>query len=127
MKLRLSGQSIRLRLLRSEVAQLIEKGRVQESLFLGPEDSDTLSYALETDARAADMKMRHSNGKIAVLLPYELAKTWADTEQVGLYATMNMEGNRSLDLIVEKDFACLDLSDADNEDTFPNPLVGTTC
>jgi hypothetical protein len=40
---------------------------------------------------------------------------------------MNMEGNRSLDLIVEKDFACLDLSDADNEDTFPNPLVGTTC
>jgi hypothetical protein len=73
------------------------------------------------------MTMRHSNGKIAVLLPYELAKRWADTGQVGLYATMNMEGNRSLDLIVETDFACLDLSDADNEDTFPNPLVGTTC
>lgn len=127
MKLRLSGQSIRLRLLRSEVAQLIEKGCVQELLFLGPEDSDTFSYALETDAQAADMKMRHSNGKIAVLLPFELAKTWADTEQVGLYATMNMEGNRSLDLIVEKDFACLDLSDADNEDTFPNPLVDKTC
>ena len=40
---------------------------------------------------------------------------------------MNMEGNRSLDLIVEKDFACLDLSDADNEDTFPNPNSGAIC
>jgi hypothetical protein len=127
MKLRLSGQSIRLRLLRSEVAQLIDTGCVQESLFLGAESGDTLSYALETDAQAADMEIRHSNGKIAVLLPYELAKIWADTEQVGLYATMNIGGNRSLDLIVEKDFACLDLSDADNEDTFPNPLVDTTC
>lgn len=33
----------------------------------------------------------------------------------------------ALELILEKDFACLDRSDADNHDTFPNPLIGASC
>jgi hypothetical protein len=32
-----------------------------------------------------------------------------------------------LNVIVEKDFACLDLSDAENEDTFQNPELGAAC
>jgi hypothetical protein len=32
-----------------------------------------------------------------------------------------------LDVLIEKDFACLDRNDKENEDTFPNPNVGTTC
>ena len=30
-------------------------------------------------------------------------------------------------LRVEKDFACLDGINADNEDTFPNPNIGMVC
>ena len=33
----------------------------------------------------------------------------------------------TLALLIEKDFACLDGSEADNEDTFPNPNDGTSC
>jgi len=33
----------------------------------------------------------------------------------------------SLALLIEKDFACLDRSEEDNEDTFPNPNTGTKC
>lgn len=33
----------------------------------------------------------------------------------------------ALELILEKDFACLDRSDADNHDTFPNPFIGASC
>lgn len=30
-------------------------------------------------------------------------------------------------LLVEKDFACLDGTNTDNEDTFPNPNIGMVC
>lgn len=33
----------------------------------------------------------------------------------------------SLHLIIEKDFACLNLSDAENFDAFPNPNVNAVC
>jgi hypothetical protein len=46
--------------------------------------------------------------------------------QVGVYTTVDIPPEGLLDLIVEKDFACLDQSDEDNTDTFPNPL-GKIC
>jgi hypothetical protein len=47
--------------------------------------------------------------------------------QIGIYSAVNLGGREMLDVIVEKDFACLDLSDADNHDTFPNPQIGAVC
>ena len=32
-----------------------------------------------------------------------------------------------MDLILEKDFACLDRSNEHNQDTFPNPLTEAIC
>jgi hypothetical protein len=32
-----------------------------------------------------------------------------------------------LSLAIEKDFACLDHNDAENEDTFPNPNLAAAC
>jgi hypothetical protein len=32
-----------------------------------------------------------------------------------------------LTVAIEKDFACLDLSDAENHDTFPNPQIEAAC
>ena len=40
---------------------------------------------------------------------------------------VDLGSNEGPDIIVEKDFACLDLSDADNHDTFPNPQLGAVC
>jgi hypothetical protein len=51
----------------------------------------------------------------------------SDWNQVGIYATVDRGENGTLNLVVEKDFACLDLSDADNLDTFPNPELGAVC
>jgi hypothetical protein len=33
----------------------------------------------------------------------------------------------SLEVVVEKDFACLDRSDEGNSDNFANPLAGAVC
>jgi hypothetical protein len=128
MKLRISGNSIRLRLLRPDVAKLIDGGRVAETLYLGPGALASLTYALETEAGLKETRLRHEPAEIAIILPKEAAATWAaENDQVGIYAKLDIGAHGALDLMVEKDFACLDLSDAENQDTFPNPQMGAAC
>jgi hypothetical protein len=126
MKLRISGNSIRLRVRRSEVAKLTAGERIAETVHLGCSEQAALTYALGTES-ALEVLVRYEGGEILVLLPKDEASTWAGTEQVGIYATVDVGAFGKLDVIVEKDFACLDLSDAENEDTFPNPELGAVC
>jgi hypothetical protein len=127
MKLRITSHSIRMRLLRSEVAKLVEQGRVEETIYFGPDDSSSLRYALTIEDAAAEVHLRYAPSKIEIVLPRISAETWASSEQVGIYASDDVGMHGSVDLIVEKDFACLDLSDADNHDTFSNPQMGAAC
>jgi hypothetical protein len=46
---------------------------------------------------------------------------------VGIAEEIGLGNLGSLGLLIEKDFACLDRSDKDNEDTFPNPNAGKQC
>jgi hypothetical protein len=126
MKLRISGNSIRLRVRRSEVAKLTAGEHIAETVHLGCSEQAALTYALGTESASA-VQVRYESGEILVLLPKDEASTWAGTEQVGIYATVDVGAYGKLDVIVEKDFACLDLNDAENEDTFPNPELGAVC
>jgi hypothetical protein len=45
---------------------------------------------------------------------------------VGVYGRLYV-WNGELMLLVEKDFACLDGTNADNDDTFSNPNIGIAC
>jgi hypothetical protein len=127
MKLRITSHSIRMRLLRSEVAKLVEQGCVEETIYFGADDSSSLRYALTIENAAAEVHLRYAPSKIEIVLPRIPAETWASSEQVGIYASDDVGVHGSVDLIVEKDFACLDLSDADNHDTFSNPQMGAAC
>jgi hypothetical protein len=64
---------------------------------------------------------------VTVLVPETDALSWAQTEQVGIYSVVNIGDYGDLVVTIEKDFACLDLSDAENLDTFPNPQLGAAC
>jgi hypothetical protein len=52
---------------------------------------------------------------------------WGVTDQVGIAEDINLGENGSLALLIEKDFACLDGSEAENQDAFPNPNAGAVC
>ncbi len=60
-------------------------------------------------------------------LPTNDAQRWADGSETGIYAEVNLGSRGVLDLILEKDFACLDGTDVDNADAFPNPNTGAAC
>lgn len=129
MKLRIRGDSLRLRLTRGEVQQLRATGRVSATTRFGPR---TLEYALcstEIDAPRA----RFEADCIEVALPRALANTWADSEQVGIEAEQDLDlpaDAGTLRLLIEKDFQCLAPRDGEQDsDTFPHPDAesGASC
>lgn len=127
MKLRIKSNSLRLRVTRSEIDMLIRTGRIEETIWFSAGADCSLTYALELSHGVTSVTMRCTRPEIAVLMPASEAATWRSSDQVGIYATADLGPRGLLDLTIEKDFACLDRSDADNLDTFPNPLAAAVC
>jgi hypothetical protein len=127
MKLRVQSNSIRLRLKRAEVDQLAKVGQVQETLILGSTDDDLFVYTLESSAKAFAIQATLQKNRILIEVPAQTAARWATGDEVGLEAMLSVGGGRELQVLIEKDFACLNGTDEQNRDTFPNPLAGTKC
>jgi hypothetical protein len=127
MKVRIKGDSLRLRVSRSEVATLLAGGRLEETIHFTPEPAAKFTYALKREASLSRPTVQYGGNKVTVLIPDDQANVWGVTDQVGIAEDIGLEDLGSLALLIEKDFACLDRSEEDNEDTFPNPNAGTTC
>lgn len=124
MKLRLRENSIRLRLLQTEVRRLSERGEVSETIVFGAGAAETLTYTLRVRAEAEEISARIACNRVEISLPENAAKNWAETNEIGLYAEQNIDGAKRLKIIVEKDFVCVERpSDADNKDAFPHPKM----
>jgi hypothetical protein len=131
MKLRMRGDSIRLRLTQGEVTALVEKGLVEEHVTFGPGVS--LTYAIATDSKTGSkveaILEKGTPTRVVIRAPEPLVHAWAkDPKEVGFEAAQDVgaaEG-KTLRILVEKDFACLvERPHEDNADAFPNP--NTTC
>lgn len=84
MKLRLQGNSVRLRLARSEVERLRETGLVEESVDFG--GGDLLAYRLQSRLEQGPVETAFGQGIITVSVSKEAAQAWAGSDEVGLYA-----------------------------------------
>lgn len=124
MKLRLRENSIRLRLLQTEVAQLRETGNVSERIVFGTNPAQNLVYSLRVSEDANELSAQMINNQIEVFLPLNMAENWADTNEVGLYGEQKIGDLTNLKIIIEKDFVCVERpADADNKDAFPHPKL----
>ena len=129
MKLRIRGNSLRLRLLRGEVEQFGKIGRVAETIEFAASPNARLSYILETDGNAQKITTHYSDNQITVKIPDEIARHWVESEQIALQAEQQIENGKQigtqknvLKITIEKDFVCLDRKDdPDNIDAFPHP------
>lgn len=127
MKLRIKGDSLRLRISPSEVSRLLQSGRIDETIHFGHGDDAALTYALLLGSQQdSAFAVRHTAREIAVEVPASLVRAWAGSEQVGMYGAID-HGTGQLEIAVEKDFACLDKIDSESSDTYPNPKRGVTC
>jgi hypothetical protein len=128
MKLRIKGNSIRLRVMRSELERLQSGQRLEESVQFAPTIDGVLRYSLAMDASTSvPISVSFRSREITTLISRQQLDGWSLEAQVGLYATLPITTDTSLEVAIEKDFACLDSNDAENADTFVNPLMGATC
>jgi hypothetical protein len=127
MKLRIKGNSLRLRVSRSEFARFQAGDRIEETIHFTAAAEATLTYALESSLKPSPVTVLYGSREVTVILSKDRARIWGDQSEVGVYATLDVGPAGSLEVVVEKDFACLDRSDEDNSDTFVNPLAGATC
>ena len=122
MKLRLRKNSIRLRLLQSEIARLKEEGSISEKITFG--QTQFLIYRLQISVEAETIFAHFQNSEIIVEIPSEIAGSWINTAQVGLRFKQTIEDAEPLSILIEKDFVCLERPlDADNKDAFPHPKL----
>jgi len=115
MKLRIQGNSLRLRLTRPEVDKLREKGEVAETATfrLGGNLTYCLQKRAGTDAVHADL----IHGSISISVPAATVETWVGSDEVGVYAH-----DGELRIAIEKDFRCLTRSSEEQEaDAYPHP------
>jgi hypothetical protein len=127
MKLRLQSNSIRLRLKRGEVEQLTKTGRVEEKIIMGSGFADTFHYALQSSNAVSTPHAILEQKGILILIPFETVTLWAAGDYVGMEAILPVGDHGKLQVLIEKDFACLTGTEEQNADTFPNPLSGTKC
>jgi len=126
MKLRIKGNSMRLRVSPSEMNRLLSDGRIEEIIHFGPEPDAKLTYALEQSASKEGITVSSRPHEVVVVLSTENARSWAEGEQVGIYGVIDVGSGEQLTVVVEKDFACLDRKEG-NEDTFANPKSAQLC
>jgi 3-methyladenine DNA glycosylase Mpg len=123
MKLRIRGNSVRLRLTQSEVAEFDRTGRVEEAVEFGP---TALVYALEASA-ADEIGATFENNRLRVLVPRAEAADWVNSDRTGIDARQT-SGEKSLRILVEKDYACRQARpDEDETDAFPAPPEVQKC
>jgi hypothetical protein len=126
MKLRIRHNTVRFRLGQSEVAQLRDYGECREAVeFPG---GAILEYILVVSP-SPNFGVSFRNGAISLSVPAREMQLWQSPHNVGMNAKIPLGADKTLEVLIEKDFRCLDAAiTEDQSDTFENPLASLmTC
>ncbi|MDW3194341.1 MAG: hypothetical protein R8G66_18340 [Cytophagales bacterium] len=115
MKLRLTHNSIRIRVQRSELAQLQTEGRIKEAVTFPTSAAFQYEIAVHD---GTEIEASHNESMISIKLPSDVAQPWFDSSQVGIETNLSLAGNGQLHVLIEKDFPCADRPNEDKSETF---------
>jgi hypothetical protein len=119
LKLRIKGDSLRLRLTQGEVRSLEEQGSVADAICFGPDSK--LEYRVRRDGTVDGLTVKYQANIIEVCVPEAMALKWCRSDLVTLECT-RPTATGELRILVEKDFTCLvPRSGEDESDHFPHP------
>ena len=121
MKIRIKGDSVRIRLSKSEVEEFGRSGYLTDSTHF---ISSKFDYGIIARHDLARMEAEFNTHGIFLHIPQHWADEWVATQRVGFDSEMPLTDGGSLYLLLEKDFQCLDNTTEDQSDMYPNPLAG---
>jgi hypothetical protein len=102
MKLRIRGNSLTLRVSKTELAKLAETGKVEEAMRFSSEQS--LRYGIEIRATGA-VTAAFSGAEILVTLPKARLDLWLRPTEVSVEGSQPIGGGKVLQIVLEKDGA----------------------
>ena len=113
MKLRIEDNTLRLRLSGAEVREFASTGRATSAVQFGPGPAQQFTYALERGSEPAQtlpgvepVQVHYAPGTITVHVPFAVAKSWVETDQIGFSHEVPLPENQCLRILVEKDLDC---------------------
>ena len=114
MKIRIKGNSLRYRLTKSDMYRLSHEGYLEDRTNFGKRE---LVYVIQ---KTSERKLSafFDDNVICLQIPGNMIEELDKTDRVGFEGKQN-----DLQLLVEKDFTCLDNVDEDQSDNYPNPLA----
>jgi hypothetical protein len=118
MKIRISANSIRIRLSKPEVEKLSTNGLLEDKTSFG---ITSFHYAVERKAGIKALSANYHENKITLSVPEMLVAGWPENTVVGFDARQAVSETETLYLLLEKDFKCLDNTLEDQSDNFENP------
>lgn len=105
MKLRIHENSLRLRLDDTELAELVETGKVCRLIRFGPDDGACLVYSVEMSDRTKSVDADLQAGVIRVFIKEEEARRLEFGGEESIEGERRIRENEVLRVLVEKDFA----------------------
>jgi hypothetical protein len=131
MKLRITPNSIRLRLNQDEVAQFVRRGELSERVEFPAPESSSLLYRLRFSVGpdSTSPSVEFANDELAVQVPSQQAKEWASRPgEVGIYSKYELDGGKSFRVMIEKDFQCIDGPSSEIDPAgYPHPSAKIGC
>ena len=122
MKLRVRDNSIRLRLIQTEVELARTDGLVRGTVPLA--GSSNIDYVLESSPATVKPEAHMSNNVLTERIPEAEILSWSGSDEVSISATQLLDGGDELSILVEKDFSCLAPREGEDEsDMYPHPLA----
>ncbi|WP_299154182.1 hypothetical protein [uncultured Christiangramia sp.] len=117
MKIRIRGNSVRYRLTKNEVEHLCREGSIEETT-----NFPNLDFAYEVKvATTEQLNIDFVNNKISLQISDVLLKDWDTNNRVGFSHSVITSKGKSIDVLLEKDFTCLEDRGEDESNNYPNP------
>ncbi|NNE76398.1 MAG: hypothetical protein HKN31_04930 [Pricia sp.] len=120
MKIRIKGNSIRIRITKSEVSHFCNVGFVEEKTNF---NTAVFTYAISKEEGLESFVATFLENTITFKLPEKMVMNWDTNEKVGFQSEMTLHNGEKLSLLLEKDFTCLENREEDQSDNYPNPKL----
>ncbi len=120
MKVRISGNSIRFRLKQTEVKHFREEAEIREETSFGLVPEDKLAFVMKAH-NSDNFSITWESNTVVLQVPASVWGEWTNTDLVGFEKEITTGKGQMIKILVEKDFKCLDGTDVDNHDAYPNP------
>lgn len=104
MKLRIHGNSLRLRISDADLSRLRWEGRLECWMGLGP--GRRFTYSIETSHDTDRMTAHFESDALTLLMPREWVDQWTPAEDERLESMQDIDGDQQLHIVVEKDLPC---------------------